>query len=44
MKPPVGWTDQEWLVLKVGVLYALGAAAFLLAWWKGWLNNLPPGG
>lgn len=41
MKPPEGWTDQEWLTLKVVVLYAGTAVAIALAWWKGWLNDLP---
>lgn len=39
---PVGLSEQEWLVLKIGVLYALAVMVFLLAWWKGWLHALPP--
>lgn len=39
---PVGFSEQEWLVLKVGVLYVLVVTVFLLAWWKGWLRPWPP--
>lgn len=37
---PRCFTEGEWLVVKVGVVYALGLALFLFAWWKGWLKGL----
>lgn len=39
---PMWMGDQEWLVTKIGVLYLLVIAIMFLAWWRGWLRELPP--
>lgn len=39
---PTWMNDREWLMTKVGVLYLLVIAIMFLAWWKGWLRELPP--
>lgn len=38
---PTWMNEQEWLVTKIGVLYTLTILLLLLAWWRGYLRDLP---